>query len=147
MTNCGDGGESCCTSLEVPAGTYDRTYSNMGAGPTGETDPASVSCFRLDKYEVTVGRFRQFRSAWAAGYLPPPGAGKHVHVNGGLGLADGDAPGSYETGWVASDDDLVAPTDANLDCGIEFPSSPFLSMNYATWTPPRGARRAFRSTA
>jgi hypothetical protein len=25
MTNCGDGGESCCTSLEVPAGTYDRT--------------------------------------------------------------------------------------------------------------------------
>ena len=29
-------------------------------GPTGEADPASVSGFRLDKYLVTVGRFRQY---------------------------------------------------------------------------------------
>jgi len=61
--NCGPGGsgtESCCTSLEVTGGTYYRTYTNDGTGPTGEADPATVSSFRLDKYLVTVGRFRQF---------------------------------------------------------------------------------------
>jgi formylglycine-generating enzyme len=69
MTNCGPGGsgtESCCTSLEVTNDSVDggisyyRTYANDGGGPTGEADPATVSGFRLDKYLVTVGRFRQF---------------------------------------------------------------------------------------
>jgi formylglycine-generating enzyme required for sulfatase activity len=70
MTNCGtgdDGTESCCTSIEVEGGTYYRTYGNDGGGPTGEADPASVSSFRLDKYLVTVGRFRQFVTAWDGG--------------------------------------------------------------------------------
>jgi formylglycine-generating enzyme len=52
--------ESCCTSLEVVGGTFYRIYSNDGSGPQGEADPASVSTFLLDKYLVTVGRFRQF---------------------------------------------------------------------------------------
>src|SRR5580658_1801136 len=48
MTDCGPGGsgkEGCCTSLEVTGGTYYRTYTNNGTGPTGEADPASVSSF------------------------------------------------------------------------------------------------------
>ncbi|MGA3125003.1 MAG: hypothetical protein ABSF69_30050, partial [Polyangiaceae bacterium] len=63
MTNCGPGGmgdESCCTSPEVTPGSYNRTYTNLGNGPTAEADPATVSGFRLDKYLVTVGRFRQY---------------------------------------------------------------------------------------
>ena len=110
------GTESCCTSLEVPGGTYYRTYNNLGAGATNEADLATVSGFRLDKYLVTVGRFRQFVEAWnnGAGWLPAAGSGKHTHLNGGLGLANSGAAGTYETGWVATDDSEIAPTDANL---------------------------------
>jgi sulfatase modifying factor 1 len=87
MTNCGAGSECCCTSLEVTGGTYSRTYSNSGSGPTDEADPATVSSFRLDEFDVTVGRFRQFVNAWNGAWLPAPGSGKHGHLNGGLGLA------------------------------------------------------------
>jgi formylglycine-generating enzyme len=132
MSNCGPGGEgieSCCTSLEVVGGTYDRTYANSGSGPTGDADPATVSGLRLDKYLVTLGRFRQFAKAWdnGMGYLPPAGSGKHTHLNEGQGLVNVgvlDAGGpSYEPGWVAADDVAIAPTAADLDCS-----------SYATWT-------------
>jgi formylglycine-generating enzyme required for sulfatase activity len=76
-----------------------------------------------------VGRFRQFVAAWnnGAGYTPPAGSGKHVHVNGGHGLnANG---GGYETGWLTTDNALIAPTNANLAC----------DPNLATWTPSAGA--------
>jgi sulfatase modifying factor 1 len=102
----------------------------MNGEPMGLADPATVSPFRLDKYEVTVGRFRQFVSAWngGAGYTPPVGSGKHSHLNAGLGLANGangGIAGSYEPGWSQSDDRRIAPTDDNLGfCGA-----------YATWTP------------
>src|ERR1017187_4060173 len=87
LTDCGARSESCCTSLEVTGGTYYRTYTNSGTGATGLADPATVSGFRLDKYLVTVGRFRRFVSAWNAGasYVPPAvpaaGSGKHTHLN------------------------------------------------------------------
>lgn len=128
LTDCGASRESCCTSLEVTGGTFYRTYTNDGGGPTAEADPATVSSFRLDKYEVTVGRFRQFVAAWHAGWTPPAGSGKHTHVNGGRGLANGELPGTYETGWLPSDGSNVAPTDGNLGC-----PSP------GTWTSDPGA--------
>src|ERR1019366_8701637 len=46
LTNCGATSESCCTSLEVPGGTYYRTYTNSGGGAISEADPATVSGFR-----------------------------------------------------------------------------------------------------
>lgn len=128
MTNCGASSESCCTSLEVAGGTYNRTYT-VGGG--GEADPATVSRFRLDKYEVTVGRFRQFVKAvlppdGGAGWSPSPGSGKHAHLNGGNGLnATG---GGYEPGWVGSDSSNIAPTSENLACVV----------NDGTWTPSAG---------
>jgi formylglycine-generating enzyme required for sulfatase activity len=145
MTNCGTNSESCCVSLRVTGGTYYRTYDeqyNDDAGvlvdaapaadgaPTGLADPATVSSFWLDKYLVTVGRFRQFVNAWdgGAGWTPPAGSGKHTHLNGGKGLNAGD--GGYEPGWVASDDDHIAPTYANLGGGE--PS--------ATWTNTAGSQ-------
>jgi formylglycine-generating enzyme required for sulfatase activity len=154
MTNCGAGGEgteSCCTSLEVTGGTFYRTYDPLvevdgapsgtspdrvlvgsNGEPVGEADPATVSSFLLDKYEVTVGRFRQFVSAWKGGWTPSAGSGKHVHLNGGKGLVPGgDTPAlirieggtiariDHEPGWDTSDDVNIAPTDANL-----FPAPP-----------------------
>jgi formylglycine-generating enzyme len=128
----GSGGESCCTSLEVPGGTYDRTYTNSGTGPKGEADPATVSGFRLDRYLVTVGRFRQFVTAWSSsgGYYPANGSGIHTHLNGGLGLAQAPnvATGqTYESGWDATDWNNatdIDPTTKNLQC----------LSGYDTWT-------------
>jgi formylglycine-generating enzyme required for sulfatase activity len=77
MTNCG-ACESCCTSLEVPGGAFYRTYDldpTLGGanwiapdgGATGLADLATISTFVLDKYDVTVGRFREFVNAWNGG--------------------------------------------------------------------------------
>jgi len=145
MTNCGSTGESCCTSMTVTGGTFYRTYANAGGAPSGEADPATVSSFELDKYEVTVGRFRQFVTAWngGTGYTPPAGSGKHTYLNGGQGLVStgggeeggaadgggGDGGTEYEPGWVASDDANVTPTTANLACDPKF----------AAWTASAGA--------
>ncbi len=138
LSNCGAIPESCCTSLEVTGGTFYRTYDPSptyalapDGGPSGEADPASVSSFRLDKYEVTVGRFRQFVSAWngGAGWTPPAGSGIQTHLNGGKGLASSTKPGTFEPGWATADDTKIAPTTANLEC---YP-------HYATWTAEAGA--------
>jgi sulfatase modifying factor 1 len=131
MTDCGLDIESCCASPEVKGGVYYRAYENDGGGPTYEGYPATVSSFALDKYDVTVGRFRQFVSAWSDGYLPPKESGKHTHLNGGKGLANSGKPGTYERGWEAANwNPNVAPTDANL-------SSCELS---STWTPSVSTR-------
>jgi sulfatase modifying factor 1 len=136
MTNCGASGESCCASLQVAGGTFARTYANSGSGATGEADPANVSDFRLDKYLVTVGRFRQFVNAvlppnGGTGWRPSPQSGKHMHLNVGLGLVNvGSSEDGvvYEPGWVTSDDSNVAPTNANLSC----------SPVFETWTSASG---------
>ena len=146
LSNCGASSESCCTSPEVAGGAFSRTYDPLGSGggvtlapdggPTGEADPASVSGFRLDKYLVTVGRFRQFVAAWngGAGYTPPAGSGRHTHLNGGRGLVNvgGDAGVVYEPGWAASDNSNVAPTNANLTTAC--------NSAYATWTTSAGSQ-------
>lgn len=106
-------------------------------------DPASVSAFRLDKYSVTVGRFRQFMSArhfWAAS----DGSGKHVHLNGGQGLANvsGDGGAPYEPGWSSGWNVDAVSTNSDLtSCGPDtsWTSSPvsdwgeLLPMNCVTW--------------
>jgi len=131
LSDCGASKESCCTSLKVAGGTYYRTYANSGSGPTGEADPATVSGFRLDKYLVTVGRFREFVGVWngGAGGLPSEGSGRHTHLNGGKGLASvgDDAGAAYEPGWVASDKGNIAPTNVNLVDAC--------ASAWATWTP------------
>jgi formylglycine-generating enzyme len=123
-------GESCCTSLLVPGGTFKRGYD---AVTTGYTDPqftATVSDLRLDKYEVTVGRFRNFVAAVVAGYRPPAGSGKHTHLNGGDGLSDG---GLYETGWDEAWNAVLAADKATWDS-----VSHLACGSSQTWTPTRG---------
>lgn len=136
LTDCGALSESCCTSLEVTGGTYYRTYVNDGGGPSGEADPATVSSFRLDKYLVTVGRFRQFVAAYGngSGWTPAVGSGKHTHLNEGRGLSA--TGGGYEPGWVASDSGFIAPTTANLACpntATVWPPNVDAGV-YGTWT-------------
>jgi formylglycine-generating enzyme required for sulfatase activity len=124
-TDCGAAVESCCTTLPVTGGTFYRRYTSDAAGvAAGLGDPATVSAFNLDKYEVTVGRFRAFVAAWNAAFRPALGAGKHTHLNGGKGLRGTNV--AFEPGWGGSGDSAnVAPTDANLtkDTGV-----------FGTWT-------------
>jgi formylglycine-generating enzyme required for sulfatase activity len=104
LSTCGENqDESCCTSLPVPGGTYSRTYQNTGSGATGKADPATISTYALDKYEVTVARFREYVKYLENGGTPPAaGSGKHTHLNGGKGLADSGKAGAFESGWDAS---------------------------------------------
>ena len=130
----GTGTESCCTSLGVEGGTFDCAYVNSGSGPTNGSETASLSDFRLDKYLVTVGRFRQFFGAWNdASYRPPASSGKHGYLNDGGGLANSAAPGTLETGWLASDNANVVLTNEVLgpECSASVPTAP-------TWTPSAG---------
>jgi formylglycine-generating enzyme len=69
--DCGpDRSESCCEALLVPGGTFDR--SNDPAFP------ATVRKFGLDRFEVTVGRFRKFVEGYP---LNKPAAGSGANPN------------------------------------------------------------------
>jgi formylglycine-generating enzyme required for sulfatase activity len=63
--------ESCCKGLAVPGGTYNRSND--------PNFPATVSSFVLDKYQVTVARFRAFLDAGKGTQQSPPTAGDGVH--------------------------------------------------------------------
>ena len=109
-------------SLPVLGGTFYRSYSNNeGCHPQDLADQSSVSSFRLDKYAVTVGRFRQFVEAWNGGWRPDEGSGKHGYLNDGKGLRetyfdDDFEPrlGGYEPGWWSTRNDGVSLTTADL---------------------------------
>lgn len=118
----------CCESLFVPGGTFSRGID--------ATAPASVTGFRLDKYEVTVGRFRAFKAAWEAGYRPTAGAGRHVHLNFGRGLSDGS--GGYELGWDVAFEAQVNVTDAAREGSYtnwtaSADDNENLPINYVNW--------------
>jgi sulfatase modifying factor 1 len=108
---CGpEGDESCCAIRAVPGGTYDRSNDAMY--------PATVSDFRLDRFEITVGRFRAFVDAYPAS-KPAAGAGAHPLIAGS----------GWDTAW-----DVMLPADkAALVSSIK------CSPNYPTWTDAAGA--------
>jgi sulfatase modifying factor 1 len=119
LNDCGSAKESCCTSLAVSGGSFYKDYANAGCDPTDEFNFSTVSTFRLDKYVVTVGRFRQFVNAvlpgdGGLGWLPDAGSGKHTHLNQGRGLAEVNNAGVYEPGWCTQCNPLVTPTSSSL---------------------------------
>lgn len=55
----------CCDSPIVTGGTFLRSYDRApDGGKQDDSYPAKVSDFRLDRYEVTVERFRKFLEAY-----------------------------------------------------------------------------------
>jgi formylglycine-generating enzyme required for sulfatase activity len=101
-----------------------------------------VSGFRLDAYEVTVGRFRQFVSAVVGGWTPPAGSGKHAHLNAGAGVN-----GGTETGWDVSWNTYLASsemawTNNLIPCDIDFGGS----GQFGTWTPSAGMNESLPIT-
>ena len=84
-TNCGASRvDSCCSSPVVPGRTYNRSNDPQY--------PATVSEFRLDAYEITVGRFKKFVAAYAQN-MTAAGAGKNSN--------NPTDPG-WDTAWNAS---------------------------------------------
>ena len=121
--SCGpNANESCCSSFAIPGGTYYRSFDLGGDGYSGNfNSPATISNFRLDKYEATVERFRAFMAYGTGTQASHPSVGAGAHPN---------IPG---TGWEASwNSSLVAdmPTlIAALKCDPTF----------QTWTASPGA--------
>jgi sulfatase modifying factor 1 len=93
LTTCGAENSSCCVSHRVPGGTYYRSYDNYAYLDMGF--PAMVSAFRLDRFEVTVARFRTFLGAYERGVRPRGGNGANPSVHGDMGWSsswDDDLP-------------------------------------------------------
>ncbi len=121
-STCGPTGTgSCCDSPLVPGGTFSRSYDVATDGMWNDpSNTATVSDFRLDKYEVTVGRFRQFVLAGTGTQANPPAPGAGANPN---------TPG---TGWDSSwNAHLVADQGALL-------AAIACDQNYPVWTATPG---------
>jgi formylglycine-generating enzyme required for sulfatase activity len=136
LSSCGPNGESCCASAPVTGGTFYRGYDKVSY--PYEANQATVSDFSLDKYEVTVGRFRKFVQATLATppWQPCVGSGKHVHLADGGGLNGGS-----ESGWQAD----WPPLPADIGQWTMDLSEPQCEFN-ATWTPDAGANESLPIT-
>ncbi len=109
---CGPGRDrSCCESSVIPGGTYNRSND--------ASYPATVSDFRLDTYEITVGRFRRFVSAYTRGMIAA-GAGKNPN-------------NAADPGWDKAWDASLPADSAALESAVR------CSTTYETWTSTAGA--------
>lgn len=83
---CGARNVSCCESITLPGGTFQmgRALSDGDAFDVPNPEelpehPVQIDRFKLDRFEVTVGRFREFAAAWT-GAVIPAGAGAHPRI-------------------------------------------------------------------
>ena len=120
--NCGPAGTaSCCATLPVPGGTFDRGHDvAIDAMYPDTTHPATVSAFHLDTYEVTVGRFRQFVIAGMGTQATAPAAGAGAHAN------------TAGSGWNASFNASLPATTAALTAAMK------CDATFQTWTDTPG---------
>jgi formylglycine-generating enzyme len=121
---------SCCESIAVEGGTYTvgrsldagaHNYcpsSFRGSCFTDELPqhPVTVSSYGLDRFEVTVGRFRSFVDSWDYAGLPA-GAGGNEHLAGA----------GWQRAWNASLPKSRGALEEDLACGAG-----------STWTHARG---------
>jgi formylglycine-generating enzyme len=122
---CGPNGtDDCCASGVVAGGSFsrdnDRAYQ------------ATVSTFRLDNYEITVGRFRKFVAGYPAN-MPSAGSGKNSH-------------NATDSGWDATwNSTALALTQDDLTQAISCSSSgatagSALNYTHQTWTENNDSR-------
>ncbi len=86
--------------------------------------PATVSDFYLDKYEITVGRFRVFVNAGMGTQASPPAAGAGAH------------PGITGSGWDSTWNTNLAANTASLTAAIKCDAA------YQTWTDTAGSNES-----
>ena len=109
----------CCQSLRVPSGTFSRSYDGIDFLDPGAR--ATTGDFYLDKYEVTVARFRAFVSAGMGTRAHPlaEGAGAHPRIAG--------------SGWNAAWNAKLPADTAGLKAALRCHDA------YASWTDRPGA--------
>lgn len=97
--------DDCCASDVVPGGKFYRFFN--GVDETSKEYPATVSAFTLDRYEITVGRFRAFVNAYAP---PASGSGAHPIV----------AASGWKDSWpiAPNADALRASLSSTLECDV-----------------------------
>jgi len=120
---CGaDGHDNCCNSPDVFGGTYYRSFDRANDSLSGTTSsPATLSDFRLDKYEVTVGRFRAFVNAAMGTQSNPPLSRSGAHAN------------ILASGWDSSWNVSLPATPSALLAALKCDST------VQTWTDAPGA--------
>jgi formylglycine-generating enzyme len=129
-TPCVDG-VSCCETIWIAGGSY-----LMGDGD--EDDDVSyertVSGFYLDRFEVTVGRFRKFQDAFA---LPREGEGQHPRIPGTGWQSTWEAlPHEFADGRTAvptDEDDLARQLADDCDASTWADGNPELPVNCVNW--------------
>jgi formylglycine-generating enzyme required for sulfatase activity len=121
--------DSACTTLAVPGGTFPMGRGDAGAPDAAEGLPneqpehvVGVSSFWLDKYEVTVGRFRQFVESYD-GTPPNQDAGAHPKIQA--------------SGWQADWDDELPASREELEAEL-IAADPRCDPNFRSWTPQAG---------
>jgi formylglycine-generating enzyme required for sulfatase activity len=148
--NCGgaiDNTDDCCNWFDVSGGSFYRDYDGLYS--LDMSNPASVSTFGLDVYEVTVGRYRKFVNAIVGSDAAPPwtlapGAGRHRELRDGGGLITGgnvtgaDGGVVYEPGWDPSWNSYIPTTKADWDSSLTAPGCSNPGPSLATWTPDPG---------
>ena len=125
---CGPAGnEDCCaTGQTIPGGTFYRSYDVASDGLyTDMSYPATVSSFRLDRFEVTVGRFRKFVEAGMGTQVNPPAAGSGAHTK---------IAGS---GWDASWNGNLATSTSALIAALK------CQAGHQSWTDTSATNEAF----
>ena len=111
---CGSSNDDCCSSLIVKGGKFNR--SNDPAYP------GLVSDFRLDRYEVTVGRFRAFLAAGQGVQPTPP-----VDWSGA-------APAIANSGWNPAWKNQLATSASALTAKLNNDNDCSSGSGWGLWT-------------
>jgi formylglycine-generating enzyme len=102
------GTESCCATNAVFPGEFNRNNN--------PAHRANVREFALDRFEVTVGRFRKFVDAYdAAGTKPADGAGAHPRI----------PKSGWDPNWTTTN---LVPNATTLKSALNT-----CGMTFATW--------------
>jgi formylglycine-generating enzyme required for sulfatase activity len=118
--------EDCCSTAQpIPGGTFYRSYDVAGDGLYPDMGyPATVSPFRLDRFEVTVGRFRKFVESGGGTQANPPVAGA-----GARPLNGSENQGGWAQDWNTNLESTSSALVTAVNC----------QAPQATWTNTPGA--------
>jgi formylglycine-generating enzyme required for sulfatase activity len=104
--SCGASGtQDCCASATIPAGPFYRSYDAVTF--TVDKNPATISAFQLNLYEVTVGRFRAFVDAGLGIQSAPPAE------------AAGASPFVPGSGWQAAWNTSLKASKSELTASLQ----------------------------
>ena len=104
---CGsDASESCCTTTDIGGACFSRSFDNITF--VDSRFDAHIKAFQLDKYEVSVSRFRRFVEQYDQIQLEA-GRGKSAYINKKDEKDEKPLDEPYQ-GW---NEDWPLPKDAN----------------------------------